>query len=56
MDRGEVAEYDTVLNLFDNQRSIFLSLCHEAGLSRQDILRIRNESQTNVLEETSTQG
>ncbi|KAF7982734.1 hypothetical protein HWV62_26606 [Athelia sp. TMB] len=54
MDRGEVAEYDTVLNLFDNERSIFRSLCDEAGLSRQDILRIRQESQTNALEGTQT--
>lgn len=49
MDRGEVAEFDTVLNLFDNQQSIFRSLCDEAGLSRQDILRIREESQSETL-------
>ncbi|KZP34073.1 multidrug resistance-associated ABC transporter, partial [Athelia psychrophila] len=49
MDRGEVAEFDTVLNLFDNQQSIFRSLCDEAGLSRQDILRIRQESQSETL-------
>jgi ATP-binding cassette subfamily C (CFTR/MRP) protein 1 len=41
MDQGKVAEFDTVLNLFDKEDSIFRSLCNEAGLSRQDILRIR---------------
>ena len=44
MDSGEIAEFDTVLNLFDKEDSIFRSLCNEAGLSRQDILRIRQES------------
>ncbi|KIM74542.1 hypothetical protein PILCRDRAFT_701122 [Piloderma croceum F 1598] len=48
MDGGEVAEYDTVLNLFDQHDSIFRSLCNEAGLSRQDILRIRQESPADV--------
>lgn len=41
MDGGKLAEFDTVLNLFDKDDSIFRSLCDEAGLSRQDILRIR---------------
>lgn len=41
---GTMAEFDTVLNLFDQGHSIFRCLCDEAGLSRQDILRIRNES------------
>lgn len=41
MDAGEIAEFDTVLNLFDKEDSIFRSLCNEAGLSRADILRIR---------------
>ncbi|KII85509.1 hypothetical protein PLICRDRAFT_145262 [Plicaturopsis crispa FD-325 SS-3] len=44
MDGGKIAEFDTVLNLFDKEDSIFRSLCNEAGLSRQDILRIRAES------------
>jgi hypothetical protein len=43
MDSGRVAEFDTVLNLFDNENSIFRSLCDEAGLSRQDIARIRSD-------------
>jgi ATP-binding cassette subfamily C (CFTR/MRP) protein 1 len=42
MDAGRVAEFDTVLNLFDQSGSIFRSLCNEAGLSRQDILYIRD--------------
>ncbi|KAG6856152.1 hypothetical protein H0H87_007058 [Tephrocybe sp. NHM501043] len=41
MDAGEVAEFDTVLNLYDNEQSIFRSLCNEANLQRTDILRIR---------------
>lgn len=41
MDAGQVAEFDTPLNLFDKEDSIFRSLCNEAGLTRQDILRIR---------------
>ncbi|KAH6879589.1 cadmium ion transporter [Coprinopsis sp. MPI-PUGE-AT-0042] len=43
MDNGHVAEFDTVLNLFDSTTSIFRSLCEEANLSREDILRIRAE-------------
>ncbi|RDB25946.1 Multidrug resistance-associated protein 1 [Hypsizygus marmoreus] len=43
MDAGEVAEFDTVLNLYDNDTSIFRSLCNEANLQRADILRIRAE-------------
>ncbi|KAF4621625.1 hypothetical protein D9613_012586 [Agrocybe pediades] len=43
MDEGKVAEFDTVLNLFDNETSIFRSLCDEANLQRADIIRIRME-------------
>ncbi|KAF5370913.1 hypothetical protein D9615_009789 [Tricholomella constricta] len=43
MDAGKVAEFDTVLNLYDNESSIFRSLCSEANLHRADILRIRAE-------------
>jgi len=43
MDEGRVAEFDTVLNLFDKEDSIFRSLCDEANLQRADILRIRSE-------------
>ncbi len=42
MDAGRVAEFDTPLNLFDKTNSIFRSLCNEAGLTRQDIVRIRS--------------
>ncbi|KAI0659143.1 multidrug resistance-associated ABC transporter [Cubamyces menziesii] len=41
MDAGKVAEFDTPLNLFDKEDSIFRSLCNEANLSRSDILKIR---------------
>ncbi|KAJ7284355.1 multidrug resistance-associated ABC transporter [Mycena rebaudengoi] len=41
MDEGKVAEFDTVLNLFDKEDSIFRSLCNEANLRRADIERIR---------------
>jgi ATP-binding cassette subfamily C (CFTR/MRP) protein 1 len=43
MDAGKVAEFDTVLNLYDNEASIFRSLCNEANLVREDILRIRTD-------------
>ena len=43
MNSGGIAEYDTVLTLFDRRDSIFRSLCDEASLSREDILRIRAE-------------
>ena len=42
MDAGRVAEFDTPLNLFDKEDSIFRSLCNQAGLSRDDIQRIRS--------------
>ncbi len=42
MDAGRVAEFDTPLNLFDNEQSIFRSLCEEAGLTREHIVRIRS--------------
>ncbi|KAJ7800822.1 P-loop containing nucleoside triphosphate hydrolase protein [Mycena olivaceomarginata] len=44
MDQGEVAEFDTILNLYDRENSIFRSLCNEANLHRADILRIRAEN------------
>ena len=43
MDNGKVAEFDTVLNLFDKTDSIFRSLCNEASLERRDLLRLRAE-------------
>ncbi|KZO98301.1 multidrug resistance-associated ABC transporter [Calocera viscosa TUFC12733] len=41
LDDGQIAEFDTPLNLFDNPDSIFRSMCEKAGLSRRDIERIR---------------
>ena len=43
MDDGKVAEFDTVLNLFDKTDSIFRSLCDEASLERGDLLRLQAE-------------
>lgn len=48
MDDGELAEFDTVLNLYDNESSIFRSLCEEASLGRQDILKIREDYSTHA--------
>jgi len=48
MDAGEIAEFDTVLNLYDNETSIFRSLCNEANLQRADILRIRADAHTSL--------
>ncbi|KAJ7827865.1 multidrug resistance-associated ABC transporter [Mycena olivaceomarginata] len=44
MDQGEVAEFDTVLNLYGREESIFRLLCNEADLHRVDILQIRAEN------------
>ncbi|KAL6300347.1 multidrug resistance-associated ABC transporter [Sparassis latifolia] len=41
MNEGKVQEFDTPLNLFDREDSIFRSLCNEANLTRQDIIRTR---------------
>ena len=43
MDDGKVAEFDTVLNLFDKSDSMFRSLCDEASLERADLLRLQAE-------------
>ena len=42
MDAGKVAEFDTPLALFDKEDSTFRSLCDEAGLAKEDIVRIRS--------------
>ncbi|KAM5532134.1 hypothetical protein V8D89_014227 [Ganoderma adspersum] len=54
MDGGKVAEFDTPLNLFDKEDSVFRSLCNEAKLSRQDIVRIRSTVQGQVSVPPST--
>ncbi len=41
MDQGQVAEFDHPLTLFDAAESIFRGMCDKAGLSREDIVRIR---------------
>ena len=41
MDAGRVVEFAAPLALFDREDSVFRSLCNEANLSRQDILKIR---------------
>jgi ATP-binding cassette, subfamily C (CFTR/MRP), member 1 len=46
MDDGKVAEFDTVLNLFDKTDSIFRVLCDEANLERTDLLRLQAEHST----------
>ena len=50
MDAGKVAEFDTPLNLFEKEDSIFRSLCNEANLSKKDIVKIRAtvQGQTSV--------
>ncbi|RDB26371.1 Oligomycin resistance ATP-dependent permease YOR1 [Hypsizygus marmoreus] len=53
MDSGEIAEFDTVLNLYDNEQGIFRSLCNEANLQREDILRIRADH-ASLIPRTST--
>jgi len=40
MSDGEIAEYDSPLNLFD-QGGIFRAMCEQASLNREDIVRIR---------------
>ncbi|KAI1798260.1 multidrug resistance-associated ABC transporter [Ganoderma leucocontextum] len=45
MDAGQVAEFDAPLKLFDKEDSVFRSLCNEANLSRQDIVKIRSTVQ-----------
>ncbi|EJD45444.1 ATP-dependent bile acid permease [Auricularia subglabra TFB-10046 SS5] len=41
MDQGRVAEFDSPLNLYDNPYSIFHSLCEQASIGRDDIIRLR---------------
>ncbi|KAF8154551.1 multidrug resistance-associated ABC transporter [Crassisporium funariophilum] len=43
MDGGKVAEFDSVMTLFDRRDSIFRSLCDEANLQRVDIVKLRGE-------------
>ncbi|KAM5532133.1 hypothetical protein V8D89_014226 [Ganoderma adspersum] len=54
MDGGRVAEFDAPLDLFDKEDSVFRSLCNEAKLSRQDVLKIRSTVQGQVSIPAST--
>ncbi|PVG03951.1 hypothetical protein CPB86DRAFT_748462 [Serendipita vermifera] len=51
LDQGQVAEFDTPLALYDREDSIFHSLCSEASLNRQDIVRIRSAVHSGHVEE-----
>jgi len=52
LDAGQVAEFDTPLALYDKEDSVFRSLCSEASLNRQDIIRIRKAVQNDdIIEE-----
>ncbi|KAJ9111012.1 hypothetical protein QFC22_006657 [Naganishia vaughanmartiniae] len=43
LEKGNVAEFDTPLNLYDQQDSIFRGMCDAANLDRDAILRIRDQ-------------
>lgn len=43
MEQGTIAEFDTPLNLYDREGSVFRGMCEAAGLSRADIVRIRQQ-------------
>ncbi len=44
LDFGEVKEFDTPLNLYDQEDSIFRSMCDSAHLTREQIVRIRDNN------------
>ncbi|KDQ09674.1 hypothetical protein BOTBODRAFT_137615 [Botryobasidium botryosum FD-172 SS1] len=44
MDAGKVAEFDTPLALFDREGSIFREMCDKASLTRDDIVKIRENA------------
>ncbi|KAF8699270.1 Multidrug resistance-associated ABC transporter, partial [Rhizoctonia solani] len=48
MDEGRLKEYDTPLNLFDNPESHFRAMCDKAGLSRADIVKIREDAEAQL--------
>jgi len=43
MDDGKVAEFNTILNLFDRPDSIFRCLSDDAHLQRSDILKLHHD-------------
>jgi hypothetical protein len=46
LELGEVKEFDTPLNLFDRKDSIFRSMCDAAQLTRDQIIKIRDDNAT----------
>ncbi|KAF8753349.1 Multidrug resistance-associated ABC transporter [Rhizoctonia solani] len=48
MDEGRLKEYDTPLDLFDNPESHFRAMCDKAGLSRADIVKIREDAKAQL--------
>lgn len=46
MKDGQVAELDTPLTLFDDEHSIFRSMCDQASLTRERIVKIREEAES----------
>jgi ATP-binding cassette subfamily C (CFTR/MRP) protein 1 len=42
LDKGTIAEFDTPLNLYDQESSIFRGMCDAAQLDRSAIVKIRN--------------
>ena len=48
MDAGVIAELDTPLCLYDKEDSIFRGMCEAAGLTREQIVKIRAGEQVHV--------
>lgn len=42
LDKGIIVEFDSPLSLFDEETSIFRSMCNAAQLDKEAILRIRS--------------
>ncbi|KAH8823213.1 multidrug resistance-associated ABC transporter [Flagelloscypha sp. PMI_526] len=43
MHQGDVGELGTILELFDQEDSMFRKLCNDASLTRDDVLKLRHE-------------
>jgi ATP-binding cassette subfamily C (CFTR/MRP) protein 1 len=48
LDKGTIVEFDTPLSLYDQESSIFRSMCDAAQLDKEAILKIRNEGAVGV--------
>lgn len=45
MDAGEIAEFDSPLNLYRDEDGLFRSMCDRSNISREDIERaVRKEA------------